>query len=181
MSSVQCLLGIRFNLLQLWKKYEILTESNGVRPEQLRGHLNPWLCYQEEQQSWSQARTFWKTKDVLPDETDAEKGTSVKARKPSNDTVTIVRQWIVQKLVVCHRVGRKTPNVVRQNCVGEAHLRRHISWKISKIEALDSHVKYRRTSTTTQSTTRICSSEKRMQTIARRAPGKDPRRKKNHS
>ena len=41
----------------------------------------------------------------------------------------------------------------------------------SKLEALDSRVRCRRTSATTQSTTRLCSSEKRMQTIARRAPG----------
>ena len=34
---------------------------------------------------------------------------------------------------------------------------------------------------TTQSTTRLCSSEKRMQTIARRAPGKDPTRIQIHS
>ena len=32
-----------------------------------------------------------------------------------------------------------------------------------------------------QSTTRLCSSKKRKQTIARRAPGKDPRRIQNHS
>ena len=30
-----------YNLLQLWKKYEILVESNRVRSEQLRRHLNP--------------------------------------------------------------------------------------------------------------------------------------------
>ena len=47
---------------------------------------------------------------------------------------------------------------------------------------LDSHDKVRRrTSAITHSTTRLCSSEKRMQTIARRAPGKDPRRMQNHS
>ena len=74
MSWLQCLLGNRINLLQLWKKYEILAETNRVGTEQLRRHLNPWLCYQEEQQSWSQERTFWTTKNVLPGETDAEKG-----------------------------------------------------------------------------------------------------------
>ena len=83
--------------------------------------------------------------------------------------------------VVSHRVERKTHNAVRQNCLGEAFLRRNKSWENSKFEALDSHFKQRRTPATTQSTTWLCSSEKRMQTIARRAPGKDPRRKKNHS
>ena len=77
--------------------------------------------------------------------------------------------------------GEKTHNVVRQNRLGEAHLRRHKSWKNSKFEALDSHVKYTRTSETTQSTTRLCSCEKRIQTIARRALGKDARRIHNHS
>ena len=41
-------------------------------------------------------------------------------------------------------------------------------------------IKCRRTSATTQSTTRLCSSEKRMQPIARRALGKDPTRLQNH-
>ena len=94
---------------------------------------------------------------------------------------TMVRQSNVQRLVVCHRVERKTHNVVRQNRIGEAHLRRHRSWKNSKFEALDSHAKCRRTSANTESTTLLCSSEKRMQTIARRAPGKDPRRIYNHA
>ena len=60
----------------------------------------------------------------------------------------------------------------RPNCLGEACLRRHKSRENSKLEALDSHVKCRRTSATTQSTTRPCSSKERMQTIARRAPRK---------
>ena len=34
-SKQQCPLGNRNNLLQLWKKYEVYTESNGARPEQL--------------------------------------------------------------------------------------------------------------------------------------------------
>ena len=42
------------------------------------------------------------------------------------------------------------------------------------------HDKCRRTSATTQSTTLLCSSEKRMQTTARRAPGKDSARLQNH-
>ena len=64
---LQCLLGNRCNLLQLWKKYEILAESKPWR------HLNPWICDQEEQQSWSQTRTFWTTKNVQSGERDAEK------------------------------------------------------------------------------------------------------------
>ena len=119
--------------------------------------------------------------NVPPGETDAEKGPSAKARTPPNDTFTMVRHWIVHKFVVCHRVERKTHNVVRQNCLGEAHLRRHKSWENSKFKALDSYDQCTRTSATTQSTTRLCSSEKRMQTIAWRAPGKDPRRMPNHS
>ena len=71
MSWLQCQLGNGNNLLQLWKKYEIYAESNGVRPEQPWRHLNPWMRDQEEQQSWSQARSSWRTKDVLPCETDA--------------------------------------------------------------------------------------------------------------
>ena len=45
----------------------------------------------KKQQSWSQARTFWTTKDVLPGEADADKGTSEKGRTPPNDTFTMVR------------------------------------------------------------------------------------------
>ena len=60
------LTAVPANVLQLWNKYEIFAESNGVRPEQPWRHLNPWIRDQEEQQSWSQARTFWETKDVLP-------------------------------------------------------------------------------------------------------------------
>ena len=47
---------------------EIFAETNRVREEQLRRHLNPWLRDQEEQQSWSEARTFQTTKNVLPGE-----------------------------------------------------------------------------------------------------------------
>ena len=107
MSWLQCLLGNRYNLLQLWKKYEIFAESNRVRSEQPWRHFSPWTCDLEEQQSWSHARTFWTIKNVLPGETDAEKGTSANARKPPNDTFTMVRKWYVQKFVVCHRVERK--------------------------------------------------------------------------
>ena len=50
------------------------------------------------------------TQNVLPCETDAETGTSEKLRKPPNDTFTMVRQSsrTVQRLVVSHRVERKT-------------------------------------------------------------------------
>ena len=43
MSWLQYQLGNGNNLLQLWKKYEICSESNGVRPEQPWRHPNPWL------------------------------------------------------------------------------------------------------------------------------------------
>ena len=76
---------------------------------------------------------------------------------------------------------RKRYNAVRQNRCGEAHLHRYKSWENSKFEALDSHDKCRRTSAITASTTWLCSSEKRMQTIAWRAPGKNPTRIQNHS
>ena len=71
MSWLQCLLGNGNNLLQLWKEYAVYAESNGVRPEQPWRHLNPRIRDQETQQSWSQARTFWKTKDVPPCETNS--------------------------------------------------------------------------------------------------------------
>ena len=51
---------------------------------------------------------LWMTKNVQLGETDAEKGPSAKARTPPTDTFTMVRQWIVQKLVVCHRVEKNT-------------------------------------------------------------------------
>ena len=51
----------------------------------------------------------------------------------------------------------------------------------SNFKELDSRVKQRRTPAPPQSTTRLCSIENRMQTIAWRAPGKNPRRIQNHS
>ena len=95
---------------------------------------------------------------------------------------TMARRRRIQKVVVGHRVERTPHNVVLQNRLGEAHLHRNKSWENSKFESLDSHDKCRRVnSAITQSTTRLCSSEKRMQTIAWRAPGKDPRRIQSHS
>ena len=92
----------------------------------------------------------------------------------------MVRQRIVEDFDVRHRVERKRHNAVGQNCLGEAYLRRNKSRDNSKFEALDSHAKRRRSTAITQSTTRLCSSEKRMQTIARRARGKDSARLQNH-
>ena len=43
-------------------------------------------------------------------ETDAEKGTSEKARKPPNNTFTMVRQRNVQDFVVTDKVERKRHN-----------------------------------------------------------------------
>ena len=90
------------------------------------------------------------------------------------------RRRNVQNFVVTDRVERKRRNAMWQNCLGEAHLRRDKRWEMSKFEALDSHARRRRISATTQSTTRLCWSNKRVQTIARRAPGKDPARLQNH-
>ena len=58
----------------------------------------------------------------------------------------------------------------------------YVATKAEKIQNSKhwTHVKCRRTSAATQSTTRLCSSEKRMQTIARRALGKDSARLQNH-
>ena len=152
MSWLQCLLGNRNNLLQLWKKYQIFAESNEVRPEQPWRHLNPWICDQEKQQSWRQARTFWKTKDVLPGETNAQKGPTGKARTPSNDSFTMVRRRRIQTVTVSNEGGKNTTHHAIR------HLRRHKSWKNSKFEAFDSHDKRRRNSAISQSTTRLCSS-----------------------
>ena len=52
------------------RNLKIFSETKRVRPEQPWRHLNPWIC-DLEQQSWSQARTFWTTKNVLSGETDA--------------------------------------------------------------------------------------------------------------
>ena len=81
----------------------------------------------------------------------------------------------------CHWSGGKRHNAFWQNWLGEAFLCRHKSWNNSKFEALDSHAERRRTPATTQTTTWLCSRKKRMQTIARRASGKDPARLQNHS
>ena len=136
MSWMQCLLEYRDNLSQLWKKYEIFAESDRLRAEQLRRHLNPWLCHQEEQQSRCQTRTFWTTNNVLPGETNAEKGPSAKARKPPNNTFTMVRRRIVKKFIVWHRVGRKTFNALWQNRLGEELPHRNKSWENFKIRSV---------------------------------------------
>ena len=169
MSGLQCLLGNGNNLLQLWKKYEVYAKSNRVRPEQV------WRLDQEKQKSWSQARTFWKSEDVLPCEANAQESQTGKTRRPSYNTLKMVRRWRVQEVTFWNRMER-TPHHVYDRIALETHPRRHESWKNSKFETLDSHDKCRRTSTTTQSTTRLCSSEKRMQTTAWRAPGKNPTR-----
>ena len=89
---------------------------------------------------------------------------------------TILSRWYASELYrnSLYDIGwREKHNVVRQKRLGEARLRRYRSWKNSKSEALDSHNKCRRTSATTQSTTLLCSSEKRVQTMAWRTPGKN--------
>ena len=88
------------------RNIEIFAETR-VRAEQPRRHLNPWQCYQEEQQSRCQTRTFWTTKTELPGETDAEKGPSEKARTPSNDTFTMVRRRRTQRFVCQPSGGKK--------------------------------------------------------------------------
>ena len=137
-------------------------QQSSTRTTVTSSHLNPWICDQEKQQSWSEAQTFWKTTGVLPGETDAQKKRQTgKARTPSNDTFTMVRRRRIQKVIISHRVETTPHNVARQNRRGEAHLPRYKSWENSKFEAFDSHAKYRRrTAATTQSTTRLCSSER---------------------
>ena len=104
-----------------------------------------------------------------------KKGPTGKARRPSNDTLTMVRLWRIQKVIVWHRVERTPHNVVRHNRRAETHLHRYKSWKISEFETLDSYSKcWRRNSATTESTTRHCSSEKRMQTIATTSTWQEP-------
>ena len=106
---LQCLLGNGKNLLQLWKKYAIYAESNGVRPEQPWRHLNPWIRDQGKPQPWSQAQSFWTTKDVLPGKTDAQKGSTGKARKPSDHTFTMVRRsrrgWQEHHIMLYDRIA----------------------------------------------------------------------------
>ena len=104
------------------------------------------------------------------------------AVEPSTELLTDKRCTTTQNRCLKRLDRESTHNVVRQNCVGEAHLHRYKSWKNSKFETLDSYGKFRRrNSATTQSTTRLCSSEKRMQTIAWRALGKSPTRTQRHS
>ena len=68
-----------------------------------------------------------------------------------------------------------------QNCPGKSIIRPNKSWENSKLRTLDSKIEAWWCSATVKSRTRLCSSEKRMQTIARRVPGKDPARPQNHS
>ena len=56
-----------------------------------------------------------------------KKARQKKARTPPNDTFAMVRPRIVQRLVVSHRVERKTHNAVRENRLEETFLRRNKS------------------------------------------------------
>ena len=80
-------------------------------------------------------------------------------------------------------IGRREHHIILYDRIAlEKHM--YIATRVErqKFETLDSYGKCRRrNSAITQSTTRLCSSEKRMQTIARRTFGKDPRRTQNHS
>ena len=110
-------------------------------------------------------------------------------KRPDGESTDAIQQYFhdgtATKITANHcqpRVERTPHNIVRQDRHGEAHLHRYKSWKNSKFETLDSHDKCRwRTSAITQSTTRLCSSENRMQTIAWRAPGKNSTRIQRHS
>ena len=77
----------------------------------------------------------------------------------------------VQNFGVTDRVERKRHDANGQNCCGEAYATR--SERVQHSKHFNSHAKRRRTSATTQSTTGVCSSEKRMQAIARWALGKN--------
>ena len=168
MSWLQCLLGNKYNLLQLWKKYEIFAVSNRVRAEQLRRHLNPWICYEEEQPNT----------DLLNDKECTTKRNRCwkKARQKKHGRhPTILARWYASETyrTSLSQIGYK-------RCTTELPWRSfpqsNKSWGNWKFETVDSHDECRKTSATTQSTTCLCSSEKRMQTIARRASGKEERR-----
>ena len=68
-----------------------------------------------------------KDKNMYYQATDAKKGPTRKTRTPSNDTLTLVCRRRLQKVTASHGVGRTPHNVVRQNRLGEAHLRRNKS------------------------------------------------------
>ena len=120
----------RYNLLQLWKKCEIFEGTNRVR-EQRRRHLNPWPCYQEEQQPWSQARIFWKTKDVLPGKTNSKEKPSAKAWRPSNDTFTMVwRRRIHRKSLSA--IGWKEHIILYDRMALEKHF--HVATRAERIQ-----------------------------------------------
>ena len=135
---LQCLLGNGNNRLQLSKKYEVYAESNGVRPEQPWRHLNPWL---------------WTTKNVLPGETNAKESPTSKTRRPSHNPLKMVRRWKIQEVAFWHRMEENTTSY----CTTGSPWRR-TSTRLRELKEF----LWRRNSASSQSTTRLCSSEKRL-------------------
>ena len=75
MSWLQCLVGNRYNLLQLWKKYEAYAESNGGRPENNCDVTSiPGYVIKKNSSRGAKHGPSERQKNVPPSETDAVKG-----------------------------------------------------------------------------------------------------------
>ena len=110
---------------------------------------------------------------VLQGSRDAAESSPRKARKPFIHTCKMA-QWLqIQNVSVRYWMDRGAHCATWQNCLGESFIRRNKIRENSKFDALDSHAEWRMSSATTTSTTWLWSSEKTVQEIARRTPGKD--------
>ena len=81
------------HLLQLRKKFEVLAESHNIPEDQLRFYFNPWLCHQEEFQSRSKTRCFWRQVMFYKAKQMLEKATQSK----HGNHPTILSKWYEQE------------------------------------------------------------------------------------
>ena len=180
MSWVQYLLGNRYNFCSCGRKMKSSKKPTEFEQNNYDVTSIPGFVIKKNSSRGAKHGPFERRRMYHQANKMLMKARQKKARTPPNDTCTMVRMRIVRNLVVSHRVERKRHNAMWKNCLGETFLRRNKSWENSKFEALESHAKQRKTSASTRSTTWLCSSEMRMQKIARWAPGKDPARLQNH-
>ena len=178
----QFLLGNRHCLLHLWK---IIQKSSQGTKEFDKTNYDvssiPGYGIKKEKQSRCHTWTVWITTNVLQGSRHVAESSPAQTWRTSIHACAMAQRLRVKKFVVTNRMDRAAKKATWQDCLGGSFIRREENWENSKFDALDSHVKHRRTSATTQSTTRLCSSEKRMQEIARRTPGKDSTRLEDHS
>ena len=171
MSRLLCLLGNENNQLQLRHTNEVYSKSNGVRPEQPWRHFNLWIRYQGEQKSWSWAWCFWKTEDLLPYEANAqERPTGKTGMSPTISHNGAPMQNTGSGLVTWDGDITTSYCTMRSLTSGRPRegneFRMRIIWNFTAGSEGGTQLP-------SNQRPEVCTSEKRTQTIAWRAPGKN--------